>query len=272
MRLIIEKDYDNVSKWTANYIAHAVSKAKPTADKPFVLGLPTGSTPIGTYRELVRLYKRGILSFEHVITFNMDEYIGLPADHPESYRTFMWKHLFSLVDIKKEHVNIPDGNAADLERECREYEQKIADAGGIDLFLGGVGSDGHIAFNEPGSSLGSRTRIKTLTYETIVANSRFFANDLDAVPKTALTVGIQTVMDAKEVIILVTGFTKAPALQHMVEGSVNHMWTGSILQMHPHGIIVCDESATLELKVKTVRYFKEIESKSIHPATQLAQN
>jgi glucosamine-6-phosphate deaminase len=269
MRLIIEKDYQNVSQWAANYIAHTIKLANPTADKPFVLGLPTGSTPIGTYKELVRLYKHGMISFEHVITFNMDEYIGIPAEHPQSYWTFMWEHLFSLVDIKKENVHIPNGNAPDLGKECLEYEEMILAAGGIDLFLGGVGSDGHIAFNEPGSSLGSRTRIKTLTYETLVANSRNFGNDIEKVPKTALTVGIQTVMDAKEVVILVNGFSKAQALQQMVEGSVNHMWTGSILQMHPHAVIVCDEGATLELKVKTVRYFKEIEADSINPKTQL---
>ncbi|MCK5156402.1 MAG: glucosamine-6-phosphate deaminase [Spirochaetales bacterium] len=269
MRLIIEKDYKNISKWSANYIAHAILKAAPTSAKPFVLGLPTGSTPIGTYKELIRHYKHGVISFEHVITFNMDEYIGLPQDHPQSYSTFMWENFFSFVDIKKENVNIPNGNAADLEKECLEYEGKITAAGGIDLFLGGIGSDGHIAFNEPGSSLASHTRMKTLTYDTIVANSRNFNNDLSKVPKTALTVGIQTIMDAGEVVILVNGYKKAMALQKTVEGNVNHMWTCSILQMHPHAIIVCDEDAIVEMKVGTVKYFKEIESANINPATQL---
>ena len=269
MRLIIEKGHKNISKWTADYIAHAIMKAAPTKEKPFVLGLPTGSTPIGTYKELVRLYKHGIVSFENIITFNMDEYIGIPRDHPQSYYTFMWENLFSLVDIKRENINIPDGTAEDLEAECREYEEKIKAAGGIDLFLGGIGSDGHIAFNEPGSSLRSLTRVKTLTQDTIIANSRNFGYDLSKVPKTALTVGIQTIMDSREVVIAVSGYKKALALQKTIEGSVNHMWTCSILQMHPHAIIVCDEEATVELKVGTVKYFKEIEAGAINPETQL---
>ncbi|NQT61094.1 MAG: glucosamine-6-phosphate deaminase [Bacteroidetes bacterium] len=269
MRLIIEKDHKNISKWTANYIAQAIIKAAPTREKPFVLGLPTGSTPIGTYKELVRLYKHGIISFENIITFNMDEYIGIPRDHPQSYYTFMWGNLFSFVDIKKENINIPNGNAEDLEAECLAYEEKIEAAGGIDLFLGGIGSDGHIAFNEPGSSLKSLTRVKTLTQDTIIANSRNFDHDLTKVPKTALTVGIQTIMDAREVVVVVNGYKKALALQKTVEGNVNHMWTCSILQMHPHAIIVCDEEATIEMKVGTVKYFKEIEAGNINPATQL---
>ncbi len=269
MRLIIEKDYANVSKWAANYIAHTIMEAAPTAANPFVLGLPTGSTPLGTYKELIRLYKHGVISFEHVITFNMDEYIGIPRDHPQSYYTFMWKNFFSMVDIREEHINIPDGTAADIAQECRDYEQKIIAAGGINLFLGGIGSDGHIAFNEPGSSLSSRTRIKTLTYDTILDNSRNFNHDMDKVPKTAITVGIQTIMDSQEVIILVNGHKKAYALQKTVEGSVNHMCTSSILQMHPHAIIVCDEEATFELKVGTVNYFREIEYSNLNPETQL---
>jgi glucosamine-6-phosphate deaminase len=175
----------------------------------------------------------------------------------------MWHHLFSHVDIDPENVNILNGNAADLEEECEAYEEKIRKIGGIDLFLGGIGPDGHIAFNEPGSSLSSRTRIKTLTYDTRVANSRFFGGDANKVPKTALTVGVATVMDAREVLIIVTGISKARALQKAVEEGVNHMWTVSMLQLHRHGIIVCDEEATLELKVATVKYFKDIEKENI---------
>ncbi len=156
--------------------------------------------------------------------------------------------------------NAGDGTEAALEEECKRYEAKIEAAGGIELFLGGIGPDGHIAFNEPGSSLESRTRIKTLAYDTIVANSRFFDDDLSQVPKMALTVGVRTVMDAREVLIIITGFNKAMALHMCVEEGVNHMWTVSAIQEHPKAILVCDEDATMELKVKTVRYFKALKA------------
>lgn len=263
MRILIHENYQTLSKWVAYYVAQKINDAKPTEEKPFVLGLPTGSSPIGTYQELVQLYKAGQVSFENVVTFNMDEYVGIPQDHPESYHYFMWSKLFSHVDIKKENVHILDGNAKDLEKECQEYEEKIANVGGIDLFLGGIGPDGHIAFNEPGSSLTSRTRIKTLTYDTIVANSRFFNNDINKVPKTALTVGVGTVMDAKKLLIIISGYDKARALQKVVEEGVNHMWTVSMLQLHQHGMICCDEQSTMELKVGTVKYFKDIEKESL---------
>jgi glucosamine-6-phosphate deaminase len=199
----------------------------------------------------------------------MDEYVGLAEDHPESYHFFMWNHLFNHVNIKKENVNILNGNAPDLEKECALFEEKIKRVGGIDLFLGGIGPDGHIAFNEPGSSLSSRTRIKTLTYDTRLANSRFFDNDIDKVPKTALTVGVGTVMDAQELLIIIAGYNKARALQKVVEEGVNHMWTVSMLQLHQHGIIVCDEDATMELKVGTVRYFKDIEAEPLRTLPEL---
>ena len=158
MRLIIEPNYQQISAWAATYVAKKINEFQPTAEKPFVLGLPTGSTPLGTYKELISLYNQGIVSFENVVTFNMDEYVGLPQDHPESYHSFMWNNFFSHVNIKKENVNILNGNADDLVAECARYEEKIASYGGIQLFLGGIGPDGHIAFNEPGSSLTSRTR------------------------------------------------------------------------------------------------------------------
>jgi glucosamine-6-phosphate deaminase len=189
----------------------------------------------------------------------MDEYIGIPRSHPESYHTFMWTHFFSHVNIPSQNINILDGNAEDLELECVRYEEKIASYGGIELFLGGIGPDGHIAFNEPGSSMASRTRVKTLAYDTILANSRFFGNDLEKVPKMALTVGVQTILEAREVVIIITGAHKSLALQKCIEGGLNHMWTLSSLQLHPHPMIVADEDATLELQVKTVRYFKSIE-------------
>lgn len=259
MRLIIQPDISGISNWVSNYIIFKINEFSPTAERPFILGLPTGSTPLGTYKKLIALHKQGLVSFKHVITFNMDEYVGISKKHPQSYHSFMWDNFFCHIDIIPENVNILNGNALDLGAECQMYEEKIKSLGGIHLFLGGIGSDGHIAFNEPGSSLQSRTRIKTLTQDTIIANSRFFDNDINQVPKLALTIGVGTVMDAKEVLIIVNGHNKSQALHQAVEGSINHMWTITALQLHQKGIIVCDESATVELKVGTYRYFKEIE-------------
>jgi len=187
MRVIIEPNYELVSKWTANYVVKKINEFSPDENKPFVLGLPTGSSPMGMYKELIKLHKSGKVSFANVITFNMDEYVNIDKNHPESYYSFMWNNFFKHIDIKKENVNILNGNAPDLHHECIEYEKKIKKTGGIHLFLGGIGPDGHIAFNEPGSSLNSKTRIKTLTHDTIIANSRFFDNDINKVPKTALS-------------------------------------------------------------------------------------
>ncbi|MDE6483455.1 MAG: glucosamine-6-phosphate deaminase [Rikenellaceae bacterium] len=267
MRVIIEPDYLKVSEWAASYIVKRINEAKPTPEHPFVLGLPTGSTPLGTYKELIRLHKDGKVSFANVVTFNMDEYVGIPQDHPQSYYTFMWQNFFSHIDIKRENVNILNGNAPSPEKECADYEARIKSYGGIDLFMGGIGPDGHIAFNEPCSSLSSRTRMKTLTQDTIIANSRFFEGDVNKVPKTALTVGVGTILDSKEVMIIVNGYGKARALQQGIEGAVSHMWTISALQLHPKGIIVCDEDATSDLKVSTYRYFKDIEKEHIDPAS-----
>jgi len=243
----------------ANYLVTKIRSFAPTAERPFVLGLPTGSTPLSTYKKLIEMYNQGQVSFKHVVTFNMDEYVGIPKAHPQSYHSFMWDNFFSHIDILPENAHLLDGNAPDLEAECEAYEQKIKSLGGIQVFLGGIGADGHIAFNEPGSSLHSRTRIKTLTQDTIIANSRFFNNDVNLVPKLALTVGVGTIMDSHEVLIMVNGHNKALAVQQAVEGSVNHMWTVTALQLHQRGIIVCDEASTVELKVGTYRYFKEIE-------------
>ena len=263
MRVIIESDYRSLSEWAANYVAQRINQFQPSSERPFVLGLPTGSSPLGMYKALIELNREGKVSFRNVVTFNMDEYVGLPESHPESYHSFMFNNFFNHIDIPKENIHILNGNASDLEAECGNYEKQIASYGGIDLFVGGIGPDGHIAFNEPGSSLTSRTRVKTLTTDTIVANSRFFDNDMNKVPKTALTVGVGTVMDAKEVLILCNGHNKARALRHAVEGAVTQMWTISALQMHRHGIIVCDEAATDELKVGTYRYFKDIERNNL---------
>ena len=269
MRLIIEPNYEQVSAWAANYVASRINAANPTPEKPFVLGCPTGSSPLGMYRKLIELNKAGKVSFQNVVTFNMDEYVGLPEEHPESYHSFMWNNFFSHIDIKPENVNILNGNAPDVLKECADYEARIKAAGGIDLFMGGVGPAGHIAFNEPGSSLTSLTRMKTLTQDTIIANSRFFDDDVNNVPKTALTVGVGTVMAARSVMIIVNGYKKARALQQAVEGGVSHMCTLSALQMHRKAIIVCDEDATAELKVATYRYFKDIESQHLDPDTML---
>ncbi len=269
MRLVIEPNYDSLSRWAGNYVAARINAANPTAEHPFVLGCPTGSSPLGMYRRLIELYKEGKVSFRNVVTFNMDEYVGLPVDHPESYHSFMWNNFFSHIDIPAENVNILDGNAADLEAECARFEAKIKQYGGIDLFMGGVGPDGHIAFNEPGSSLTSRTRVKTLTQDTIIANSRFFEGNVDLVPKTALTVGVGTVMDARSVMLMVNGHNKARALHHGVEGGISQQWTISALQMHPKAIIVCDEDACAELMVGTYRYFKDIEKANLDPDSQL---
>lgn len=259
MRVIIrERDID-VAAWTADYIVDAIRRKAQHTDRPFVLGLPTGSTPLATYKRLVELHRAGEVSFRNVVTFNMDEYVGLAEEHPESYHSFMWQNFFQHIDIDPKNVHILNGNADDLDAECEAYEAAIEAAGGIDLFLGGVGEDGHIAFNEPFSSLTSRTRIKTLTADTIAVNSRFFGGDISLVPTQALTVGVATILSAKTVIILATGRKKARAVRHAIEGGYNHQWTVSALQTHPRGIIVCDDAAVEELRVATYRYFKDIE-------------
>jgi glucosamine-6-phosphate deaminase len=256
MRIVISADNDGVADYAAEIIVKRIAQFQPTKDRPFVLGLPTGSTPVKTYQRLIKAYREGRVSFKHVITFNMDEYVGLPRDHEESYWTFMKNNLFQFVDIPPENINILDGNAPDLIRECQRFEEKIEALGGIELFLGGVGSDGHIAFNEPGSSLASRTRVKSLNEETIAANARFFGGDMSKVPTMALTVGVNTVMRSRQVVILATGANKAMAVSKCVEEGVSHAWPVSALQLHPSVVLVVDEEATLELRVKTVKYFR----------------
>ena len=212
MRLIISPDYEQCSQWAADYVAYKIKAARPTENKPFVMAIPAGSSPLGMFERLIGMFRKGRLSFQNVVIFNMDEYVGLSPEY-----------------------------------------------GGIDLLIGGVGEDGHVAFNEPGSSLASRTRVKTLNKNTVKANARFFDDNTDLVPRNVLTIGIATIMDAKEVMIIASGDKKAKALHCAIEGSVNHMCPVSILQMHPHALIVCDEEATSELKAETVRYFKENE-------------
>ena len=258
MRLIIQDDYDKMSLWAARYIAGKINAHSEA--RPFVLGLPTGSSPIGVYKELARMNRAGEVSFANVVTFNMDEYLGLPRDHDQSYWYFMHDNFFNhLADMKPENINILDGMAADPWAECARYEEKIASYGGIDLFLGGIGVDGHLAFNEPYTSLSSRTGVRDLTTDTRIVNSRFFGGDPEKVPAQALSVGIGTVTDAKEVLILISGHNKARALAASVEGGVSQKWTCSALQLHNAAIIACDEEACGELTVDTYKYFLDIE-------------
>ncbi len=260
MRVVIQDSYEKMSLWAAHYIANKINSHKE--DRPFILGLPTGSSPIGVYKELARTNQAGEVSFANVVTFNMDEYLGLPHEHDQSYWYFMHDNFFDhLVDMKPENINILNGMTDDPEGECARYEEKIASYGGIDLFMGGIGVDGHIAFNEPFTSLKSRTGVRDLTTDTRIVNSRFFGNDPEAVPSQALSVGVGTVYDSKEVLILINGHNKARALAATVEGNVSHKWTCSALQMHNGAIIACDEAACGELTVDTYKYFLDIEKK-----------
>ena len=260
MRVIIKDTKKEGSLWAAHHIAAAIKAKAERTDKPFVLGLPTGSTPLDTYAELARMCAAGEVSFKNVITFNMDEYVGIPENHPESYHSFMHKNLFDKIDIPAGNIHILNGNAANLDKECEEYEKAIVEAGGIDLFLGGVGEDGHLAFNEPFSSINSRTRVVTLTQDTIEVNSRFFGGDVNLVPKQAMSVGVATVCGAKEVLILAFGSKKARVVSQAIEGSVSHYVTLSALQLHENGTVVLDEPAAGELKVNSYRYFKAVEA------------
>lgn len=246
MRVIILKDYNLISNWVSNYIHSKISNAQ---DK-FVLGLPTGSTPLCVYKNLIDQKT----NFKNVTTFNMDEYIGLEPNHSQSYHYFMNKHLFNKVNINKNNINIPNGIAPDINLECINYEKKIKESGGIDLFLCGIGSDGHIAFNEPGSSFNSLTRIKTLTQKTINDNARFF-DDKNKVPRTAITVGIKTITDAKEIIIMASGLNKSQAIKNVIEEGISTNCPASIAQMHKNAVIVIDFDAANELSYKTVQYY-----------------
>lgn len=236
----------------APIVADAYSKllaAKPDA----VLGLATGSTPLGVYRELIRRHQDQGLSFAGVTAFNLDEYVGLPAGHPELYRTFIEREFTGQVDFAPDAVHGPDGLAADLVAAAADYEAQIAAAGGIDIQILGIGADGHLAFNMPMSSLVSRTRLKTLTPKTRADNARFFPGpdglpDIDQVPKLCLTQGLGTIMESRHAIMLGFGKNKAQAVAECVEGAVSAHWPASILQMHPHATVVIDEDAASQLR------------------------
>lgn len=241
MRLVVTKM--NLGLWAAAYVKEKINAAAPTSAKPFVLGLPTGGTVVDMYANLRLFHKEGLLSFNNIITFNMDEYVGLPQDHPQSYHSYMRQNLFNEVDIPPQNIHILNGQAEDLAKECADYENAIALAGGIDLFLGGVGRNGHIAFNEPGSAFNTRTRLVELTPSTIEANSRFFLNDVHRVPRQALTVGIGTVTDAKEILFLASGVKKAEAVARLFKPGKDLNWPVTALKLHPHATLLTDPDA-----------------------------
>lgn len=250
MEVVILPGAQEIGGVAADVIAALLGR-KPNA----VLGLATGSSPLAIYDELVARHRAGQLSFRQARAFTLDEYVGLPADHPERYRTVIDTVFASRVDFAPNAVAGPDGEATDLPAACAAYEQAIAAAGGVDLQLLGIGTDGHIAFNEPGSSLASRTRIKTLTRQTRIDNARFFGDDIEAVPTHCLTQGLATIMEARHVILVAIGRSKAEAVHHLVEGAVSAMWPATILQHHPHVTVLLDDAAARRLQL--VDYYRE---------------
>lgn len=251
MRVIIEKNGQEVSRRAAKFFDELV-RSKPNC----VLGLATGSTPLGVYQELSRMHREEGLDFSLVTTFNLDEYVGLEPTHPQSYRYFMQDNLFNHINVDPWRTHVPDGRAVDFEAACRQYEHFIEDAGGIDLQLLGIGTDGHIAFNEPGSSLGSRTRLKTLASETVCDNARFFSSE-EEVPRLAVTVGVGTILEARCCLLLAIGASKADAIQATVEGPVTAQITASALQLHREVIVIVDEAAAAKLHRR--EYYDEVE-------------
>jgi len=242
MEVIVKETYEEMSRLAAQMVAELVRK-KPRC----VIGLATGSTPVGTYKELIRMHKEEDLDFSQVVTFNLDEYVGLPPTHDQSYRYFMNENLFNHINIRKENTYVPDGMARDIPAACALYEERIREHGGIDMQILGIGGNGHIAFNEPGSSLASRTRVKTLDEATRRDNSRFFES-IDQVPKYAVTMGIGTIMEARQVIILANKESKAAAIAAAVEGPITAMCPASVLQMHPAVTAITDKAAGAKLK------------------------
>ena len=242
MEIIIQPTPEAGSIIAARIIAKLV-REKPDC----VLGLATGSTPLSTYRELIRMHREEALDFSKITTFNLDEYVGLTPGHPQSYRALMAENFFRHVNVDARRTHIPDGMAHDVPAECARYEAAIVAAGGIDLQLLGIGTDGHIGFNEPSSSLASRTRIKTLTERTRADNARFFGGDLAQVPFHCITMGVGTIMASREVLLLAFGANKADAVAAAVEGPITAMNPASVLQMHPVAKCVVDEAAAAKL-------------------------
>lgn len=254
MLVIITKDYDEMSKKAAEIVKEEMLK-KQKSGMPFKLGLATGSTPLGLYKELIRMHKEEGLDFSTTISFNLDEYVGLPPEHEQSYHYFMQENLFKHININPQNIHIPDGMAKDLEKHCREYEEAIKSVGGIDLQILGIGRDGHIAFNEPGSSLASRTSVVVLAEETIQDNSRFFKS-IDEVPKFAVTMGVGTILECKTLLLLANGKGKAEAVAKAIEGPVCSEITASALQLHPDAIVIIDEEAATKLKRR--EYYRHV--------------
>jgi glucosamine-6-phosphate deaminase len=246
MEVVVVRTPDQATSVVADAYTRLLT-GKPDA----VLGLATGSTPLRVYRELVRRHREEGLSFARAQAFNLDEYVGLPAGHPELYRTFIEREFTSHVDFGRDAVHGPDGLADDLEQAATDYERQIVDAGGIDLQILGIGADGHLAFNMPMSSLTSRTRLKTLTTKTREDNARFFDGDLDQVPKHCLTQGLGTIMESRHAVMLGFGKNKAQAVAECVEGPIAARWPASILQMHQHATVVVDEDAASQLRFST---------------------
>ncbi|WP_160725229.1 glucosamine-6-phosphate deaminase [Bacillus sp. USDA818B3_A] len=244
MKIIVTKDYDELSRISANKFMEAI-KRKPDAS----LGLATGSSPIGLYKELIHLHKKSGLDFSKVKTFNLDEYVGISQDHPESYHRFMFEQLFNHINISPENVHIPRGDQPDIHEQCDLYEKEIQKAGGIDIQVLGIGSNGHIGFNEPGSSPEERTRVVQLADSTIKANARFFGSE-ELVPRLAISMGIQTILtQSKQIILLASGHEKADAVQAMVEGKITPELPASYLQSHPDVTVIVDQQAAKKLKV-----------------------
>ncbi len=244
MEVRISPTYEELSKQAAQWVAELLN-AKPNA----VLGLATGSSPVGLYRELVRMHKEEGLDFSQVTTFNLDEYVGLPASHPQSYHYFMHENLFKHINVPKERIHIPSGTTKNYRAFCQWYEDQIKACGGIDMQVLGIGSDGHIAFNEPTSSLASRTRLKTLARQTIEDNARFFDNS-DQVPIYAITMGVGTILEARHLLLVANGENKADAVARMIEGPVTSMITASALQLHPHAKVFVDAAAASKLTMR----------------------
>lgn len=242
MEVIIKDSYEEISILAAQMISDVICK-KPDA----VLGLATGSTPVGAYQELIRMHREENLDFRRITTFNLDEYVGLPSDHDQSYHYFMNEQLFDHINIDKRYTHVPDGMADDVENSCEEYERAIIAAGGIDIQLLGIGGNGHIAFNEPGSSLGSRTRVKSLDEKTISDNARFFDN-MEDIPRYAITMGIGTIMDSRQLILLASSENKADAIAITVEGPITAQVPATIVQMHRKATIIIDGAAASKLK------------------------
>ncbi|MDO5721944.1 MAG: glucosamine-6-phosphate deaminase [Actinomycetaceae bacterium] len=255
MRIAILPDNEAIGKVGADLIEELFNR-KPEA----ILGLATGSSPLPIYQEVIRRHRGGKVSFAKGRAFTLDEYVGLPVEHPQRYRNFIRQEFTDQVDFRDEEVNSPEGNAEDLAQACADYDQAIKDAGGVDLQILGIGSDGHIAFNEPGGSLASRTHVGVLTEQTRTDNARFFDDDLNQVPTHCVTQGLGTIMEARRLVLVAQGDNKAEAVRQMVEGAISAHWPATIMQMHPDAWILLDEQAASKLKLSD--YYREVWEKS----------